>query len=134
MKKVKLTKNYLESLGITRCDENGQLWSNDYPIHYFKVWCKHKYGNDKYYWAFVLYDKELYQSEMVRFKAGERKRRPTGIRTILVSRAVYAWIHGETPDGLDICHLNDNQDDNRPEMLVALTHRENIRNKKIKSG
>lgn len=37
MKKKKLTREFLEKLGFTRCDENGQLWKGDYKQKYNKV-------------------------------------------------------------------------------------------------
>lgn len=37
MKKLKVTKEFLKSIGITRCDENGQLYRGDYPVSYSKI-------------------------------------------------------------------------------------------------
>ena len=71
---------------------------------------------------------------MVKFKNGELKNRPAGIKMMLVARAVYAWFHGETPDNKDICHKDDNPDNNHIDNLEALSHGENIRNRKIKGA
>ena len=134
MKKIKVTKEFLERLGFTRCDEDGQLWKGDYKQTYVKIWARHKYGRDKYYWAFPYYDSEYYAKQMIRYKEGKIKTRPSGVKMMLVSRAVYAWFNGETPDGLDICHRDDEPDNNYFENLVALTHGDNIRNRKIQGS
>ena len=43
-----------------------------------------------------------------------------------VHRIVYAWFHGEAPEGLVIDHINNNKTDNRIENLQAITPGENI--------
>ena len=70
MKKLKITREQLEKLGFTRCDENGQLWKGDYKQTYNQVWARHKYGKDKYYWVFSYYDADLYAQQMIKFKNG----------------------------------------------------------------
>ena len=64
MKKLKITKEQLEKIGITRC-EDGQFWKGDFKVSYSKIWCRHKYGNDKYYLAFSYYDADLYAKQMI---------------------------------------------------------------------
>lgn len=54
-----------------------------------------------------------------------------GVRPILLHRVVYAWFHCSTPlDTMDICHLDDNPDNNNINNLKAVTHRENINMRK----
>lgn len=134
MKKLKVTRQQLEKLGFTRCDENGQLWKGDYKQTYNQVWARHKYGNDKYYWVFSYYDADYYAQQMIKFKNGELKNRPTGIRLMLVHRAVYAWFNGETPETMDVCHIDDDVDNNCINNLKADTHGNNIRARKVAGG
>lgn len=134
MKKLKITREWLEKLGFTDCDRNGQLYKGDYPIKYCKVWAKHKYGKDKYYLAFAYYDSEYYYKQLERFKNGEIKYRPSGVKMMLVHRAVYAWFNGETPDNLDVCHKDDNVENNCIDNLKADTHGNNIRERKFAGG
>lgn len=135
MKKLKITREKLEKLGFTHCDPNtGQFYKRNWKQHYCKVWAKHKYGNDKYYWVFNYYDPDYYTEQMARWKKGERKTKPNGIRLMLVHRAVYAWFNFETPDNMDICHKDDNVDNNCIENLIADTHGNNIRARKVQTG
>ena len=133
MKKLKITKEQLEKIGITRC-EDGQFWKGDFKVSYSKIWCRHKYGNDKYYLAFSYYDADLYAKQMVEWKEGHRKNRPTGIRLMLVHRAVYAWFNGETPDNMDVCHRDDDVENNCIDNLKADTHGNNIRERRVQTG
>lgn len=56
-----------------------------------------------------------------------------------VRRSTHRWIYeawyGAIPDGLEIAHLDDNKHNNRPDNLIAATHKQNCnlgnRNKKI---
>lgn len=140
MKKLKITREFLEKLGFTDCDpETGQLWKGPYKQTYNKVWSKKKFGKDKYYWGFSYYDPDLYAEQMKLYKEGKwikkdgtpKKGRPTGIKIMLVHRAVYAWFYGETPDGLDVCHDDDDPDNNSKDNIVKDTHANNIRKRKI---
>lgn len=134
MKKRKVTKEQLIKLGFTHCDENGQLWKGSYKQTYNKVWAKHKYGHDKYYLVFAYYDADFYADQMLKWKNGELKRKPNGVRAMLVHRAVYAWFNGETPEDLDVCHKDDDVENNRPDNLIADTHGNNIRARKVQTG
>lgn len=135
MKKKKITREFLQKLGFTHCDPNtGQLYKGDFKQAYVKIWARHKYGKDKYYWAFAYYDPEYYQEQMVKFKEGKLKNRPTGIKMMLVHRAVYAWFNLETPEDMDVCHVDDNSDDNSIEHLTLMTHGDNIRRRAIQTG
>ena len=68
-------------------------------------------------------------------KNGEpKKTKPTGISLMLVHRAVYAWFYFETPDNMDVCHIDDNVENNCIENLKADTHGNNIRARKVAGG
>lgn len=133
MKKIKITREFLESLGITRC-ENGHFYKGDFEVKYYKIWAKHKYGADKYYWAFAYYDAEYFAKQMEKFKAGLTKYRPSGSKVMLVHRAVWAWYNGQTPDGMDVCHKDDDVDNNCIDNLMADTHGNNIRARLIQGS
>ena len=135
MKKRKVTREFLQKIGFTHCDPNtGQFYKGDWKQNYVKIWARHKYGKDKYYWAFNYYDADLYKAQMEKYRNGELKRKPNGISMMLVHRAVYAWFNLETPDDLDVCHKDDNQDDNGIENLTVMTHGDNIRARKVQTG
>ena len=133
MKKLKITREFLEKIGITDCI-NGQFYKGDFKQTYCKVWARHKYGNDKYYLCFSYYDSDYYAQQMIKWRNGEIKSRPNGIRLMLVHRAVYAWFNGETPDNMDVCHIDDDVENNCIENLKADTHGNNIRARKIQTG
>ena len=60
--------------------------------------------------------------------------RPTGISMMLVHRAVYAWFNMETPGDMDVCHIDDNVDNNSIENLKSDTHGNNIRERAVQTG
>lgn len=135
MKKQKITKEFLQKIGFTYCDpETGQLYKGDYKQTYNKVWARKKWGKDKYYWVFSYYDADYYAEQMVKFKAGKLKSKPTGVRLMLVHRAVWAWFKGETPDDMDVCHIEDDVDDNCIDHLTIMSHGDNIRARKVQTG
>lgn len=143
MKKKIITREFLQKLGFTHCDPNtGQLYKGEYKQTYNKIWAKHKYGNDKYYWAFSYYDADLYQEQMKLYNEGKwvnkegkpKSYKPTGISMMLVHRAVYAWFNLETPSDMDVCHIDDNVDNNSIENLKSDTHGNNIRERKVQTG
>ena len=133
MKKLKITREFLQKIGFTHCID-GQLYKGDFKQTYNKVWAKHKYGNDKYYLVFSYYDADYYAQQMIKWRNGELRRKPNGIRLMLVHRAVYAWYNGETPDDMDVCHKDDNVENNCIENLIADTHGNNIRARKFAGG
>lgn len=143
MKKKQITKEFLEKLGFTYCDPaTGQFYKGDYKQTYNKIWARHKYGNDKYYWAFSYYDADLYAEQMELYKKGlwvkkngePKSYKPTGISMMLVHRAVWAWFNSDTPNDLDVCHKDDNVDNNAIDNLKADTHGNNIRERKFAGG
>lgn len=146
MNKKLITREFLESIGITRC-ENGQFYKGDFQVSYHKVWCSHKKsGNDKYYWVFTYYDAALYAKQMELYRAGKwvkkngepKKGRPTGITQMLVHRAVWAWYNGETPaeegKNIDVCHKHDEVDNNDISNLYVDYHIGNIHARKVAGG
>ena len=146
MNKKKITREFLESIGITRC-ENGQFYKGDFKVSYHKVWCSHKKsGNDKYYWTCTYYDADLYAKQMEDFRNGKwvkkngepRKYRPNGISQCLVHRAVWAWYNGETPfeedKNIDVCHKHDEVDNNDISNLYVDYHIGNINARKVAGG
>lgn len=48
-------------------------------------------------------------------------------RYIRLHRLVYAWFHGDIPDGYEIHHDGNNKLDNRPDKLVLVTHKQNMK-------
>ena len=146
MKKKKITREFLQKIGITRC-ENGQFYKGDFKIKYHKVWAIHrKSGNDKYYWTFTYYDVDLYQEQMRLYNEGKwvnkqgkpKSYKPNGISAMLVHRAVWAWYKGETPEeedrNIDVCHYNDEVDNNDINNLYIDDHIGNIHARKVHTG
>ena len=126
MRKNVITKEELMRLGVTEVTEDGRVFRDGYEMKPQKVWAKHKWGKDKYYYVLIFYDPLVYakQAEM-------RRKTKNGVRPILLHRVVYAWFHCSTPlDTMDICHLDDNPDNNNINNLKAVTHRENINMRK----
>lgn len=145
MNKKLITREFLESIGMTRC-ENGQFYKGDFKVKYHKVWSKKKWGTNKYYWAFTYYSAELYAKQMELFRTGKwvdkngnpRTYRPNGISQCLVHRGVWAWYNGETPHdpirNLDVCHKHDEVDNNDINNLYVDDHIGNLAERKIKTG
>ena len=146
MKKTKITREYLERIGITDCI-NGQFYKGKYPVSYHKIWCKHdESGNHKYYWAFTYYSAEIYEKQMELYRAGKwldkegnpKKHKPNGNSQFLVHRAVWAWYNGETPEdpirNLDVCHYHDDVDNNDINNLYIDDHIGNIHARKVNTG
>ena len=146
MNKKKITREFLEKIGITRC-ENGQFYKGDHLVKYHKIWTKHdKSGNHKYYWGFAYYDADLYARQMELYRSGKwfksngepYKNKPNGISQFLVHRAVWAWYNGETPydpnRNLDVCHYHDEVDNNDINNLYVDDHIGNINARKVAGG
>ena len=132
VEKKKITREWLEGLGITDIDSNGQIWKGQFPMKYSKIWARHKYGKDKFYYCINVYDKDYYQEQMIKWKEGKLKQRPTGVKPYLVHRIIWAWFYGETPEhGYDVCHKDDDPTNNSIDNLQVLSHGDNIRNRKI---
>lgn len=121
-KKFKITRAYLESLGITKITESGQVFKGDLELKQYAITTKHPKGKDKAYPVIVLYDPEVYKRQL---KEGKPT---TGQRLMVVSRVIWAWFKGETPsDEYDIIHINDDAFDNRLDNLAMALHATNIR-------
>lgn len=74
--------------------------------------------------------KQYREGKWVKKNGQPKKTKPTGISLMLVHRAVYAWFYLETPDNMDVCHKDDDVENNCIENLVADTHGNNIRARK----
>ena len=129
MRKIKLTKEELIRLGVTEVTRDGRVFRDGYEMTPHKVTAKHKYGKDKHYWLLCFYDPLVWQ------KQKEEGKRANGMRTLLLHRVVWTWFNGDTPlDYMDVCHIDDNPDNNCIDNLEVMTHHKNINARKIKNA
>lgn len=77
---------------------------------------KHKYGKDMSYY-------------LVGWHGNDKKQ-----HTIPLHRLLYLWSKGDIPEGYDIDHKNGISTDNRLENLEMVTHKENLRRRKIQGN
>lgn len=110
-----LTREYLESLGITGVSPDGKyIYKGDKELHQYKS------KNDGYL-RVLLYDPKRRQEIPV-----ELRNNSTGQLSCGVHRIVYTWFNGKSEAGMVIDHINNDKADNRIENLRQITARENV--------
>lgn len=115
-----LTKEWLQSLGITNVTEKGEIYIKGHKAYIKTAKCPHKISKKvKEYPCFSIYDKEL------RAKQKEENKIPTGMRGLIVSRVVYAWFHDICPADLDVDHIDNNPFNNNVNNLQLLNRKDN---------
>jgi len=110
-----LTKEYLESQDISLVDLIPFRKGKPMKIYYRER--IHKYADNRL------------DAKIVFTPYGENKQ-----VAIMLSRVIYAWYKGPVPSELQIDHINNNPDDNRPENLQLLTCKENNRKKLLQKN
>lgn len=119
-----ITKAMLLDLGITNITETGQVYQGDIEIMPHIVTKETRYGM-KQYRTFGVYSKKVYSQH--------RKDNPKatcGTKTIVLSRAIWAWYKGICPANLDVDHINDDSLDDRLDNYQLLTRSENLRKRR----
>ena len=120
-KRKTITKEWLQTLGITDVTKDGKITYKGKIAKEYKATCKHKHGTDKSYPIISLYDSELYKEQL---ESGSTLK--TGQRQLLVSRIVYAWFNGICPAEYDVDHIDNNPFNNNLSNLQLLTRKENL--------
>ncbi len=121
MKRKTITKEWLQSLGVTNVTEEGKITYKGEIAKEVVARCKHKHGKDKTYPIVGIYDPKLYHEQ----KEAGKKNTP-GQRFLLVSRIVYAWFNDVCPAEYDVDHIDNNPFNNNLSNLQLLTRKENL--------
>lgn len=123
-----LTKEMLENYGITEITRDGKVFKDDKELKQSLYRRKGKYKLQQPYAQLVVSDKtqKIYCINKKGYKYWTYK-----AITIPVSRAVYAWYHGEIPAGYEIDHIDTNTLNNDLSNLRLLTKEENLTRKKV---
>lgn len=120
---TELTKQYLIDHGISNITKDGHVFRKDgSEVHYCIASKKSRYDTQQYK-VFYLYDHDLYEQRKEKFPHA-------GQRSVLLSRAVYAWYNLIAPANYDIDHINNDSLDDRLENLQLLTRAENLAKRK----
>lgn len=127
----KLTKEDLQTLGITDVHKDGTVYVHGTQKNPYKVTAEHKYGNDVTYLVISLYDysTKVPITRKVRSKSGKVyyvKNWSYKVRNIPLGRLVYAWFKGEVEGNLDVDHIDGDPFNNHLDNLQAITRRENL--------
>ena len=119
--RITITKEWLQSRGITNVTEDGRVFKGDKELNIYIAPCKHKYGKDRGYPIIYIYDPDTYQRQKREGKLA------IGQRMLLLSRVVYTWYSedGICPGNLDVDHIDSNPFNNHKDNLRLLTHKEN---------
>lgn len=120
-RKISISKEWLQSLGITHVTEDGRIFNKKGELKQYTVKAIHKYGEDRCYPVVSIYDPKLHEKQKSKGKAAP------GNRMLLVSRVVFAWFNGVCPDDYDVDHIDDNQFNNSISNLQLLTRTDNLR-------
>ena len=126
-----LTKEELIELGVTDVTEDGVVYYRGKIKEPNIVTSKHKYGKDKSYPVISFIDKRVKKTMTFPYKKKDgtitrHKGWIYGVRSVTVSRVVYAWYNGIVPANMDVDHLDNNVFNNNINNLQLLTRRENL--------
>lgn len=118
----------LEEYGITHITEDGHIFAGDHEMKQSIAVKKGKYKLQQPYARVTFSDKtkKLYYTN----KKGKEYWTYAPI-CILVSRAIYAWYHGEVPAGYEIDHIDNDTSNNHLHNLRLLTKDENLARKRV---
>lgn len=87
-------------------DRHGRIWTTRYDLsrgHYTDRWRR---------------------AELAPSGGGRRQIRFNGI-VVYAHRFVWYWFNGDIPEGLEVDHINNDKEDNRPSNLQLLTRKQN---------
>lgn len=118
-KPTELTRKMLEDWGVTYISPDGHVFVDGHERRVIVQKKPSRYKIQKYH-TFTIYDKELYN------KQKEKGQKAIGQRTVVLSRAIWAWHNGECPANLDVDHINNDSLDDRLENYQLLTRAENL--------
>lgn len=123
----RLTKEELMAAGITEITENGEVYRGEVKLNLFK-------NGKQNYLAIQIYDRDK-SGNLI--KLIPKNARPGyyayKTRVIGLHRAMWAWYHGEVPEGMVVDHVNNqhfNIEDYTLDNLQLLTPAENINKEK----
>ena len=121
---TEITKKMLLDLGITEITRTGHVFQGNIEILPHILTKKTRYGI-KQYKVIGVYSNEIYQEH--------RKTDPKatcGTKTIVLSRAIWAWHKGICPARMDVDHINNDSLDDRLDNYQLLTRSENLAKRK----
>jgi hypothetical protein len=117
--KLRITKEWLQQHGIVDVSKDGVVTGVKGEKKVFTITTKHPYGKDKSYHAITVYDSDLYKEKGY-----------GGIRTLLLSRVMYAWYHDVCPEDFDVDHIDNNSLNDTLDNLRLLSRGDNNRRHK----
>ena len=120
---AKLTKQELEYLGVTNITKDGRVYQKDWEVKTYVTKHATRFKTMEYH-VISLYDPRLY------VKQKEEGKQANGLRTICLSRAMWAWFNTECPANMDVDHINSNSLDDRLDNFQLLTRTENLAKRK----
>jgi hypothetical protein len=115
---AKITKEYLQSLGVEHVSEDGKTII--YKGKEAKIF-KSSSGKNKYYLNVRFYDPALREAVPVEDRNGSTGQFRMGVHVLN-----YIWQHNETTRGLDVHHIDNDPFNNHISNLALKTRRENL--------
>ena len=128
MKSKLLTREMLEGYGITEVTKDGKAFMGERELKQTHYQRKGKYKLQQPYAILIFGDKTRKRYYTTKTWYSSWTYYPI---TIPVSRVVYAWYHGEIPEGYGIDHIDTNTLNNNLRNLRLLTKEENLKRKPI---
>lgn len=117
--KLRITKEWLQQHGIVDVSKDGVVTGVKGEKKVLTITTKHPYGKDKSYHVITVYDSDLYKEKGY-----------GGIRTLLLSRVMYAWYYGVCPEDFDVDHIDNNSLNDTLDNLRLLSRGDNNRRHK----
>lgn len=123
-----LTKEMLLQYGITNITEDGRIFKGNVELKPCTIIRKYKYSKKQLKYQFIQIIDKTCKLNIDKYFKGYYNYKST---LIAVHRAVYAWYNGIAHQGMDICHLDDNPENNHLSNLKEGSRLENIRQRKF---
>ena len=122
---AEITKNKLQSLGITEVTKDGKVFMGDVLIKSFIQSKKSRFKVQQYR-TIHIYDPEIYQKQKAKYGGKCVPGKTIGMRVYVLSRVMYAWFNGVCPANMDVDHIDNNSLNDTLDNLQLLTRQENL--------